>query len=163
MENNARSDDAMPPDCFLLEEIQELQAFEKQPLAHVNYYIWHHQAKPGEQPHRFLFALELIFEANESLLLSSGEDSGAIRLVTAENLVEAAEKLKRLHGKPLIQRIPASAQPQWRQVVGKTLQFIRLSHNEAGLYLNDAVLFDFGERRILVRLSEREGLLTGEY
>ncbi|MBV6440470.1 MAG: hypothetical protein DYG98_13625 [Haliscomenobacteraceae bacterium CHB4] len=156
-------DHPTPPDCFLLEEIQTLQSFEKQVLEGVNYYIWHNQPEAGTMPHRFLYTLELVFDTGESLLLSSGDDSEAIRLITAENLVETAHRLQRLHGKPVIQRVAAGIQPVWREVVGKTLQFIRLSRNEAGLYLNDAILLDFGERRVLVRLSEREGLLAGAY
>lgn len=163
MENNAGHDNPIPPDCFLLEEIQALQSFEKQSLDSVNYYIWHNQAESGTMPHRFLYALELIFGTGDSLLLSSGDDSEAIRLLTAENLVDTASRLQRMHGKPVIQRIQAGIQPVWREVIGKTLQHIRLSRNEAGLFLNDAVLLDFDERRLLIRLSEREGLLAGAY
>ena len=114
-------------------------------------------------PHRFLYAVELVFDSGESLLLSSGDDSEAIHLLTAENLVETAHRLQRMHGKQVIQRIAVGVQPVWREVVGKVLQFFRLAHNEAGLYLNDAVLLDFGDHRVLVRLSEREGLLAGAY
>ena len=163
MDNDASHDTPTPPDCFMLEEIQALQSFEKQVLDNVTYYIWHNQPEAGAMPHRFLYALELVFDTGESLLLSSGDDSESIRLLTAENLVDTAEKLKRLHGKPVMQRIPAGMQPVWREVTGKILQHIRLSRNEAGFYLNDAVLLDFGDRRVLVRLSEREGLLAGAY
>lgn len=163
MENKAGHEAPMPPDCFSLEEIQLLQSFEQQSLDNVQYYIWHNQAEAGTMPHRFLYALELIFDSGEPLLLSSGDDSEAIRMLTAENLVETAGRLQRLHGKPVIQRFSAGVQPMWRDVTGKTLQHIRLSRNEAGLYLNDAVLLDFGDHRMLVRLSEREGLLAGAY
>jgi hypothetical protein len=163
MENNARDNDPTPPDCFLLEEIQALQSFEKQVLNSVNYYIWHNQPEAGAMPHRFLYALELVFGSGESLLLSSGDDSEAIHLLTAEQIAETAQRLQRMHGKPVIQRVTVGIQPLWREVVGKTLQHIRLARNEAGLYLNDAALLDFGEHRVLVRLSEREGLLAGGY
>jgi hypothetical protein len=163
MDDNARSDDPTPPDCFRMEEIQVLQSFEKQILDNVQYYIWHNQPEAGAMPHRFLYALELVFDSGESLLLSSGDDSEAIRLITAENLVDTAGRLQRLHGKAVIQRIAAGVQPVWRDVVGKVLQHIRLARNESGLYLNDALLLDFNDHRILVRLSDREGLLAGAY
>lgn len=163
MENHAHHDAPVPPDCFLLEEVQALQSFEKQLFANVNYYVWHNQDRPGVMPHRFLYAMEFVFGTGESLLLSSGEDSTAIRLITAEQLLDLAHKLQRLHKKNIIQRVLASAQPLWRDVIDKTLQNFRLSRNEEGLFHNDAVLLDFGERRVLVRLSEREGLLAGEY
>ena len=163
MEDKASHNDPTPPDCFLLEEIQALQSFEQQILDNVNYYIWHNQPEAGAQPHRFLYALELVFDSGESLLLSSGDDSEAIRLLTAENLVSIARRLQDMHGKPVVQRIVAGVQPVWRDVVGSVLQHVRLGRNEAGLYLNDALLFDFGEHRVLTRLSEREGLLVGAY
>jgi hypothetical protein len=163
MENQAQPDDPTPAGFFRLEEIQALQTFEKQQLAAVNYFIWHNQPKAGEMPHRFLYALELAFDSGNSLLLSSGEDSEAVQILKAENLLETAEKLQRLHGKKIIQRIPASVQPLWRQVVEKNLENILLSRNEAGLYLNDSILLDFGEHRILIRLAEKEGLLAGAF
>ncbi len=163
MKNHAQHDDPTPSGFFKLEEIQALQSFENQPLAAVNYYIWHDQPKAGEMPHRFLFALELVFDSGVSLLLSSGEDSEAVRILSAEELVEIARKLQLLHGKQIIQRIPAQMQPLWRDSIGKPLQNILLSRNEAGLYHNDSVLLSFDERRILLRLAEREGLLAGAY
>ena len=110
-----------------------------------------------------MYALELTFDTGESLILSSGEDSEAIHLVTAEDIMKTARSLQNLHGKQVIQRFAVDIQPVWREVVGKTLQHIRLAQNEDGLYLNDAALLDFNEHRVLIRLSEREGLLAGAY
>jgi len=158
MENLAQPDDYTPPECFGLEELETFQSFESQLLADVNYYLWLNQADDGAIPYRFLYTLELVFDSNDSLLLSSGEDSEAIRVITAETLLETARQLQRLHGKISIQRISAGAQPLWQPAIGKILEGIRLSRNDAGLYLNDALLLDFGKRRILVQLSEKEGL-----
>lgn len=158
MENLTQPDDYTPPDCFRLEELEIFQSFESQLLADVNYCLWLNQADNGEIPYRFLYTLELVFDSNDSLLLSSGEDSEAIRVISAETLLETARQLQRLHGKISIQRVSAGAQPLWQSAIGKTLEGIRLSRNEAGLYLNDALLLDFGTRRIMVRLSEKEGL-----
>jgi len=163
MKDRQQESDPTPPGCFRLEELQILQSFENQLTADANYYLWLNRPQEGSAPQRFLYALELVFDNAGSLLLSSGEDSEAIRLIEAEELVETARRLQQLHGQAVIQRVPAGGQPLWRGFIGKTLSGIRLSRNEAGLFLNDALLLDFGERRILVRLAEREGLLAGEY
>lgn len=163
MENSSHHEAPIPPHRFLLEEIQALQAFEKQVLERVNYYIWHNQTEAGTIPHRFLYAVELLFDGGEPLLLSSGDDSEAIRLLTAEALTETARRLQQMHGKPVMQRAVAGIQPLWREVVGKMLEHIRLTRDEEGLYLNDSILLDFGEHRVLVYLSEREGLLAATY
>ena len=161
MENQHIEGDPTPSDCFRLRELEILQSFDNQLLVDANYYLWLNHTEGDSAPLRFLYTLELVFEGTRPLLLSSGEDSEAIRLIEAEDLVKTARQLQQLHGKVLIQRISAGAQPLWREAVGKTLESIRLSRNEAGLFLNDALLLDFGERRILVRLHEREGLLVG--
>lgn len=163
MEKHDQQGDPVPPGCFRLEELNVLQSFEKLQVNDVFYYVWHDQPRPGVAPHRFLYAVEMVFDTGSSLLISSGEDSEAIRLLTADDLADTAMRLQKIHGKPVLQRFPASIQPMWRDITGKTLDGIRLSRNEAGLFLNDALMFDFGEQRILVRLSEREGLLAGGY
>lgn len=156
MENNASS--PTPPGCFLLEELETFQSLEGLTLDDVAYYVWLNRVEGDTANARFLYALELVFNSGGSLLLSSGEDSEAIRIISAEQLVETAGKLQQLHGEPVIRRIIADAQPLWHDLTGKTLQGIRVSRNETGLYLNDALLLDFGGINILVHLDKHEGL-----
>ncbi len=151
-------DDPTPSDCFRQSEVETFQAFEGQKLQTVNYYLWR-----ANQRSSFLHAIELYFVNGETLLLSSGESSDAIQIIGAEALVQTAQKLKEMHGEALIQRIVADIQPLWRDVIGASLQEILLTRNEAGLYSNEALLFDFGEKQIMLELSEKEGLELGEY
>lgn len=147
-----------------MEELEIFQSFENQVLVDANYYLWLNQAETQEEtPLRFLYALELLFESNETLMLSSGEDTAAIRLIDAASLIDTAKQLQALHGKVLIQRVSAGAQPIWQGAMGKMLAGIHLSRNEQGLYYNDAMLFDFGSKRLLLKLSEREGLELAPY
>ncbi|MBC7777155.1 MAG: hypothetical protein H7246_17115 [Phycisphaerae bacterium] len=150
--------DPTPPDCFRQAELEAFQTFESQRLETANYYLWRASSKTS-----FLYAIELYFDNGETLLLSSGEDSEAIRMITPESLVKTAHNLQSLHSEAVIQRIVANVQPLWRDVVGATLQEIRLSRHESGLYQNDALLLNFGEKQILLELSEKEGLILGEY
>ncbi len=164
MEKHIHTDDPTPPDCFRIEELEIFQSLESQTLVDVNYYLWLNQAEmEGVAPMRFLYALELLFESNASLILSSGEDSAAIRLIDAASLLATAKQLQDLHGKVLIQRISALAQPLWEGVVWKVLEGIHLSKSEVGLYHNDALLLDFGSKHIMVNLSAQEGLELAPY
>lgn len=147
--------DPTPPDCFRLEELELFQTFENRVLADVNYYRWLQGAEAADH---FLFYLELIFEQEPTLLLTSGEDSAAIRIGSAADLVKTARALQALHGQSVIQRLPAANSPLWQPVVGRALEAVRLSKNEQGLYDNDALLLDFGASRILVQLSPDAGL-----
>ncbi|MEO6038763.1 MAG: hypothetical protein ABIQ93_10140 [Saprospiraceae bacterium] len=163
MEKQAHQEDPTPPDCFRLEELEEMQTFEKQVLAQVNYYFWINPSTADDPPYRFLFFLELVFEDERSLLLTSGEDTEAIRVSSAEALVKTAEALRVLQEKIVIQRVAAETFPLWADVQRKTLAAIQLSKTEQGLYANDALLLDFGEQQILVQLSRQEGLEVRNY
>jgi len=155
--------ESSPPDCFLLEELQAFQRVEACALLDVNYYLWLSHSDADRPPHRFLFCLELVFDRQGALLLSSGEDSTTIRVISAESLIETARGLQKLHDRVSIQRVNCETFPLWQPAIGAPLQAVRLSRNEAGLYLNDALVLDFGGRKILVSLGEREGLELGEF
>ena len=158
MQETPPNADPTPPDCFKQAEVEAFNAFENQRLLTVHYYLWRANAKSS-----FLYAIELYFENGDTLLLSCGEDSEAIRIITAENLVDTALRLQVMHGEAQIQRIVANIQPLWREVVGADLQEIRLARQDSGLYHNDAVLFDFGIKQIMLELGEKEGLVLGEF
>jgi hypothetical protein len=158
MQDSPHAQDPTPPDCFKQAEVETFQAFEGQRLETANYYLWRASSKTS-----FLYAIELYFDNGETLLLSSGEDSEAIRMITPESLVKTAQHLQTIHSEAVIQHIVANVQPLWRDVVGASLQEIRLSRHESGLYQNDALLLNFGEKQILLELAEKEGLLLGEY
>lgn len=156
-------EEPIPPDCFRLEELQLFQSFEGQILIDVNYYLWLNNTEPGIPPLRFLYGLELVFDRDGALLLSSGEDSTAIRSITAEALLKTAQTLQTLHNQVAIQRVHAGAFPLWEPAVGQSLQAIRLSRGASGFYLNDALVLDFGEKQILLQLSQKEGLELGPF
>lgn len=158
MQETPPNTDPTPPDCFKQAEVEAFKTFENQRLVTVHYYLWRANAKSS-----FLYAIELYFENGDTLLLSSGEDSEAIRIITAENLVDTALRLQVMHGEAQIQRIVANIQPLWREVVGASLQEIRLARHDSGLYHNDAVLLDFGEMQIMLELGEKEGLVLGAF
>jgi hypothetical protein len=156
--------DSTPPQFFKLEELQTLQSFEGQILVDANYYLWLNQN--GDEagiPYRFLYTLELVFDSGEALLLSSGDDSESIQVIDATALLKTAETLRDLNGAISIQRITAGSLPLWLPAVDKVLEGIRLSRGEDDLFLNDALLLDFGEYRVLVALHEREGLVLNIY
>jgi len=150
----------VPPDCFRLEELECFQSLESQTLVEVNYYLWLHSVVPTQSgdSQGFLYFLELIFEDSSPLLLTSGEDSEAIRVSSASTLLDVAQRLQALHGRAAIQRMQASTSPIWQPLLGKSLNTINLPRHESGLYANNALQLDFGDRQIVVQLAEKEGL-----
>lgn len=153
-----------PPDCFPLEALQAFQRVEACALLDVNYYLWLNNTDADKPPYRFLYCLELVFERQGALLLSSGEDTTAIRIISAETLIRTARDLQQLHNQVSIQRVNCAAFPLWQPAVGSPLQAVRLSRNEDGYYLNDALVLDFGSWRILVSLNHQgDGLALSDY
>ena len=158
MENQPVQNTHIPPNCFRQEEVEAFQSFENQCLTGINYYLWLSLTESTPTV-RFLFALELIFDSETSLLISAGEDSEAIRVIPASALLETATRLKQLHGQPIIQRLARDGQSIWADVVGKKLDGIQLARHENGLYLNDAMVLHFDSTHIVVELPEAgEGL-----
>lgn len=150
----------VPPDCFPLETIELFQAFEGRHLEGVNYYYWTHPDRDAG----FLYYLELLFDGNEALMLSSGEDSAAITVGSAAELVAMAGRLQQLHGQTIIQRYEGASMALWQPLLGDLLRTIQLSRHDSGLYANDALLLDFGPAgRILVHLGKPEGLVVRAY
>jgi hypothetical protein len=151
------------PDCFSLAELEVFQSLEGAVLTDVNYYLWLNQNDSEGMPYRFLYFLELLFDAHLPLMLTSGEDSAAVRISDAETLVKTADVLQKLHGQISIQRVSAAALPLWQPLIGHSLEAVRLSKNEEGMYYNDALLLDFGTGQVLVALSGKEGLVVDNY
>ena len=162
MENLPILDNPIPPYCFRQEEVQQLLSVENKSLTAINYYLWRNvseEATTTQLQYRFLYALELIFDSDTSLLISSGDDSEAIGVIKPATMLETASRLKQLHGQPIIQRLPRDGQSIWIGLVGKKLNSIQLARHESGLYQNDALLFHFDTTSILVELTDTgEGL-----
>jgi hypothetical protein len=159
MENHTDSTHTHTPEgCFSLEALEVFQSFEGQILETVNYYLWVNEVGNDASPFRFLYFLELIFEQNETLILTSGEDSTNITITTAADLVDTANKLRDLNNRISIQRVLANPHQLWMDVIGTPLESINLTPNEEKYYLNDSLMLDFGQKKIIIQLSQRDGL-----
>lgn len=148
--------DPTPSGSFRLEEIEAFRSLEGEQLADVTYYFWFNTEAPNQ---RFIYYIEVLFNSDSALLLSSGEDSNAIQVTDAMSLIQQARVLmERNSGKPAIQQLNASSSAIWKPLMGQTLSGVRLTKNEAGLYDNDALLLDFEQGGIVVALHDGGGL-----
>lgn len=162
MENNDRHDEVTPSECFKMEEVKLLQSIENQNLIGVQYFVWlSRSTSDAPASIRFLWTLELSWADGGTLLLSAGEDSDALQVISPAALVDTVNKINTLHGQSVIQRMVRTEFQPWTAFVGQRLSAIRLTPHESGAYLNDALLLDFGSNGgIVVSLSpEQEGLI----
>lgn len=153
--------DPTPIDCFPLQALQAFQAVENLMLNDVNYYLWLNRPSEGGEPYRFLYAIEWLFDNEKSLLVAANDDSTAILVSDLETLIRQIQALPLPAGTVTLQAVNAGAFLLWQPHIGHPLDAIRLSRNEEGLYLNDALVLDFGRQAILVSLSMQEGLEVG--
>jgi hypothetical protein len=146
-----------PQGFFQLEELEAFRQLEGEQLAEVNYYFWNHTAAANE---RFLLYIELLFQSDNALILTSGEDSEEIAMRDAKSLLEHGRTLmERNEGRPAMGQLTATASALWQPAQNLALEGVRLSKDaESGLYHNDALQFDFGAHKIVVALNERGGL-----
>ncbi len=146
-----------PQGFFQLEEIETFRQLEGDQLAEVNYYFWHHADKPEE---RFLLYLELLFQSENALILTAGEESEEIAVRDAQALINHARSLmERAEGQPAVRQLSATASALWQPALTVPLEGIRLSKDdESSLYHNDALQLDFGAHKVVVALNSRGGL-----
>lgn len=145
-----------PEGCFSLEDITTFRALDGEKLADVNYYFW---TSADKSQQRFLLFMEILFVSEQALIITSGEDTDAIRIVEAMDVINKGKDLMaRNDRKPAMQQLSATASAIWHPYSGQPLTSIRLTKNDAGLYLNDAILLDFGTGGVIVALHDKGGL-----
>jgi hypothetical protein len=126
-----------------------LQAEGRQ-VAALRYYLWQRNtAEIG-----FLYALEIGFAEGESLWIAYDEEAHGLRITDAVRLARLAQSLQTLHGTAIIKRLDAHLQPLWAGIMGAELSQVLLSPREDGLYANDALLLDFGKKRVLLAVGQ---------
>jgi hypothetical protein len=139
-----------PPDCFQQTEAETLLRAEGRQANALRYYLWHRSAAEIG----FLYALEIGFVEGESLWVAYDEEAHGLRIVDASRLAHVAQSLQALHGEAIIKRLDAHLQPLWAGTVGATLLHVLLSPREDGLYANDALMLDFGQKRVLLAVGQ---------
>jgi hypothetical protein len=147
---------------FSKTDLESMQLVENQRLAQANYYV--RLPKIGAPIGAgFLVFLEMVFENEASLILTSGADSSAISVATAESLVAEATDLHQKNGAPLLHSVDALRSPLWAAALSRELSGVRFSHLPDGRLANDSLVFDFGTIQILVFLGDRDGMEVAKF
>ena len=152
-----QNDDPTPDGFFKLEELQTFKSLQGEQLADVNYFFWHHASTPEVQ---FLLFIEILFVSEHALILTSGEDTDALRIIEAMDLIQQARQLmERGNGEPAVRQLNASGSAIWMPLLGQKLQGIHLSKDPSNqLYVNDALLLQFEDHGVVVALNEKGGM-----
>ena len=153
--NHDHTSRGVPPDCFAQEELEAFLALEHLLLENVFYYV-----VPAPTM-SYLHAIEMVFAGYGPVVLAADAEEPAIRVLAQEALLEAAYGVQ-AQGLTM-ERHTAKASALWASALGTPLMGVLLSKNEDGLSLNDALVLQFKDERLLVSLHETAGLSVQLY
>lgn len=145
---------------FDFEDLTALKALEKKTLSRVIYHNWQNKINP-EEIFEFLDKLELIFSDGSNIILSASEDTPPGIFVVRDFDAEKT-KLLLLHefgGKIDFVSEELTDNPLWELLIGKKLLKVGVVDEGDNCYLNDAILFDFGEEKMEIHPGV-EGLIA---
>ena len=145
---------------FDFEDLLALKSLENKILTHVIYHNWQNKINPDDV-FEFLDKLELGFSDGTKIVLTASEDIPPGIFVEKDFDAEK-NKLLLLHqfnGKIDFQSEELTENPLWEPVVGKRLLKVGVVDEGDNCYLNDAILFDFGDEKMEVHPGI-EGLIA---
>lgn len=147
---------------FGYHELARLNSLEGKKISEVNYYVWVNRINMNS-PYVFIDKLELVTDENEKLVLTGGEESDGLYLLSE---YDPAEEILRLEhqfaGQITVKKHKASQDRFWKDVMNLEIQSVQLS-KEGDRYLADAIVLDFGQERRLIGLSPEEGIIIDFY
>jgi hypothetical protein len=136
-------------------ELLRLKEIEYKQISGVFYHLWINRATPSEIL-EIIDWIELLFDDGSHIYFTGGEESDAIR-VREEAPVRNPERLKEFGGKILFETREVTGSDVWLDAIGKPIIGIELPSDDRKKYLSNAMLFDFGDHKVEIRLIE-EGL-----
>lgn len=143
---------------FTDHQLKLLTAAEGKTLKKVIIYFWVNRFKPDAQID-LIDNVELLFNDDTSLVITCDDESNGISVLNDFNFEEEKANLKLEFGDKIkIIPIDASTTKMWTDVIGETIEDIKLS-KEDEQFLNDALVISFGAEKRSIGISPSDGLI----
>jgi hypothetical protein len=145
---------------FSFQELKFLKSAEGKKLKQVIYNNWQNKTS-ADDSFEFLEKLELKFDDGYRIVLAASE-SDEPGIIVVEDFDFEKTRLMLLHefnGKIDYRDEEMTTNILWSIAVGQTLQLVGLIKTGEETYSNEAVMFDFGDEKLEVRLGV-EGLIV---
>ncbi len=142
---------------FDAESLKKLIASEGRTVKGINCYLWQNSINPGDVL-ELIDCFEIVFTDGYKLSLSSNDEGSGMDAVDYNYAEEKKEIEKEFPGKIKLIGVTASATKMWTDVIGLKLESVQLTKADKN-YLNDSVVFNFGEERRVVSISPLDGLI----
>ncbi len=120
-------------------------------------HLWQNNINAGETV-EIIDNVELHFTDKQKLTISCNENGDGLDAITF-NPQEMAKNLREeFEGKIKLFAINASPTEMWQDVIGKTLEHVRVTKLN-DFYIADSVILNFGEEKRVVSISPLDGLI----
>ena len=124
-------------------------------------HLWQNSHNPTE-PFEIIDNVELHFTDKTKLTISCNQDGDALDAIDF-NYQQAAKAIHvEFEGKIKLFSVNASNTKMWEDVLGKTLNLVKLT-KEADYYKANALILDFGEEKREIEIAPLDGLIIDFY
>lgn len=143
------------------ESLKKLIASEGKEVKAILCYLWQNSINKNDVV-ELIDVFEVLFTDNYRLSLTANPDGNGLEAIDYDYTTAKKEIEKEYEGKIKVFGVNASTTKMWTDVIGKKLASVQLTKQD-GNYLNDAVVFNFGEERRIVSISPLDGLIIDFY
>lgn len=141
--------------------LKKLIASENKEVKAVLCYLWQNSINKNDVV-ELIDVFEILFTDNYRLSVTSNPEGNGLEAIDYDYTTAKKEIEKEHEGKIKVVGVNASSTKMWTDVIGKKLSSVQLTKQD-GNYLNDAVVFNFGEERRIVSISPIDGLIIDFY
>ncbi|MGF1637412.1 MAG: hypothetical protein ACFCUU_10085 [Cyclobacteriaceae bacterium] len=146
---------------FCPQDVQFIHKFSGHSITKAVYHNWVNLAD-SQQDLRFLYALELHFDDQQEVIISSGEAGEEAHIVFNKLDIEAEKKSiqDKFKGQLDIQSSEVKASELWKQIINRPISKVILDqHNTSGNYFADQIIFKIDELLVLLKTgADGDGL-----
>lgn len=130
-------------------------------IAKIVCHLWQNSHNPDELV-EIIDNVELHFIDGTKLTISCNEDGDALDAIDFIYQQAAKAIHQEFEGKIKLFSVNASNTKMWEEVIGKTLNLVKLT-KEADYYKANALILDFGEEKREIEIAPLDGLIIDYY
>ena len=142
---------------FTNEALARFIAAQGRTVAKVICHLWQNNFNPSA-PLEIIDNVQLHFTDGTHITIGCNDDGTGLDAMDYDPKMIAKHLKEEFEGKIKLFSIDASPTAMWKEVVGKTLELIRLTKHDEH-YLADAMILDFGEEKREIMMTPEDGII----
>ncbi|MDX2174483.1 MAG: hypothetical protein SFY56_15375 [Bacteroidota bacterium] len=146
---------------FTNEALARFVAAQGRTVEKVVCHLWQNTHNPSE-PVEIIDNVEFHFADKTKLTISCNQDGDALDAIDFDYLKAAKALHLEFEGKIKLFSVNASQTKMWEDVIGKTLNLVKLT-KDGEYYKANALVLDFGEEKREIEIAPLDGLIIDFY